>query len=140
MVGGNVTTLVPLLRVSDMERSVRYYTHGLGCTMKHSWVVDGDLRWCWLVLGTAALMLQQLVQDGGPAQELGGGVCLYFNCDDAIAVYRSLLGREVAVSEPQVGNGMWEIFLRDPDGYRLSFISPTDVAEGRKLSEVGDDG
>ncbi len=31
---------------------------------------------------------------------------------------------------------MWEIFLTDPDGYRINFVSPTCLAEDTKLSEV----
>jgi hypothetical protein len=30
---------------------------GLGFGMKNKGVVDGDVRWCWLELGGAALML-----------------------------------------------------------------------------------
>jgi len=61
---GNVTEVVPFLRVSSMERSLRYYVDGLGFTMKNKWVVDGSVRWCWLALGGAALMLQEFAQEG----------------------------------------------------------------------------
>ena len=52
----NLRQVVPFFRVSDMDRSVRFYIDGLGCTMKQKWVVDEKLRWCWLELGGAALM------------------------------------------------------------------------------------
>ena len=57
-VGDNVKQVVPFLRVSEMERSVRFYIDGLGFTMKHEWVPEGKLRWCWLTRGGASLMLQ----------------------------------------------------------------------------------
>ena len=38
--------------------------NGLGFTMKHKWVVDEKLRWRWLELGGAALMLQTYIKDG----------------------------------------------------------------------------
>jgi hypothetical protein len=36
-------------------------------------------------------------------------------------------------SRPFVGNGYWVVELEDPDGYKLYFESPTDVAEGTVL-------
>jgi len=35
----------------------------------------------------------------------------------------------VVVTKPFVGNGMWVISLRDPDGYDLHFESSTNVPE-----------
>ena len=43
----NLKQVVPLLLVSDMERSLRYYVDGLGFTIGKKWIVDGKLRWCW---------------------------------------------------------------------------------------------
>jgi len=65
----NVRQVVPFLRVSDMARSVRFYIDGLGCTMKQKWVVDEKMRWCWLELGGAALMLQTYTKEGPPCVE-----------------------------------------------------------------------
>ena len=128
----NIKEVVPFLNVSSMERSVRYYVDGLGFTMRHKWVVGGELRWCWLALGGAALMLQ------GPRKEgqAGEGMVLYFICEDALAIYREVRARGIEASEPQVGNRMWVTGLSDPDGYRLFFESPTDTPEETKLSEV----
>lgn len=124
----NVKQVVPFLRVSDMERSLRYYVDGLGFEMKNKWVVDEKVRWCWLELGGAALMLQEF--------QVGGGVSLNFICENAIAIYRDARTREIQASAPQVGNGMWETGLTDPDGFRLFFESPTDKPEDTLLSEV----
>ena len=63
-------------------------------------------------------------------------VSLCFQCQDAIAIYREVQGRGIQVSEPQVGNSMWEISLGDPDGYRINFASATDVPEDTKLSDI----
>jgi lactoylglutathione lyase len=137
---GNVKEVVPFLHVSSMERSVRYYMDGLGFTMKYKWVVDGKLRWCWLALGGAALMLQEFPKEGhdswSPTGKVGEGVSLYFICEDALAIYREVGSRGIEASEPQVGNAMWVTGLTDPDGYRLHFESATDTPEDTKLSEV----
>lgn len=129
----NVRQVVPFLRVTDMERSLRYYLDGLGFTMKLRWIDDGKLRWCWLDLGGAALMLQEFAK---PEASVGVGVSLCFICEDALALYRELTSRGIACSEPEVGNGMWVTGTSDPDGYRLEFESETDVPEDTKLSEL----
>jgi lactoylglutathione lyase len=138
---GNVKEVVPFLRVSDMERSVRFYVEGLGFTMRSRWVVEEKLRWCRLELGGAALMLQEFPKEGHdswvPACSVGEGVTLFFICEDAIAIYHEARARGLEASEPQVGNAMWVTSLSDPDGYRLDFESLTNVPEDTKLSEVG---
>ncbi|HEY1470011.1 MAG TPA: VOC family protein [Candidatus Acidoferrum sp.] len=87
----NVKQVVPFFRISDMDRSLRFYMHGLGFTMKHKWVVNEKLRWCWLELGGGALMLQTYIQEGPhawtPAGKLGEGVSLCFQCEDAVALH-----------------------------------------------------
>lgn len=136
----NVKQVVPFLGVFEMQRSIRYYIDGLGFTMKNQWVVEGKLRWCWLELGGAALMLQEFRREGPnawmPTGKLGEGASLNFQCQDAVAIYHEFKSRGVEASEPQVGNGLWVTGLADPDGYRLYFASPTDVPEETKLSEV----
>jgi catechol 2,3-dioxygenase-like lactoylglutathione lyase family enzyme len=138
--GGNVKQVVPFLSVSDIERSVRYYVEGLGFTMKHQWADRGKLRWCWLAMDGAALMLQEYSKEGHgawvPSGKLGEGVTLFFICQDAIAIYRDVISRGLEASQPQVGNAMWVTCLSDPDGYRISFESPTDTPEDTTLSEA----
>jgi lactoylglutathione lyase len=137
---GNVKQVVPFLRVIDMEQSIRFYVDGLGFTMQNKWVVGQKLRWCWLQLGGAGLMLQEFPTEGHdsvplPAGKLGEGVSLCFQCEDALAIYQEALARGIPLWEPQVGNSMWVTFVRDPDGYRIEFESMTDAPEEMKLSE-----
>lgn len=136
----NVKQVVPFFRVSDMDRSLRFYLDGLGFALKNKWVVNEKLCWCWLELGGAALMLQTFAKNGHhvrpPSGKLGEGVSLEFQCLDAVALYREFISRGIAASEPQVGNSMWVTSLCDPDGYHLGFESLTDTPEETKLSEL----
>ncbi len=136
----NVKQVVPLLRVSSMDRSLPFYTDGLGFEINNKWVVDGKLRWCWLTLGNASFMLQEFPKEGHdswqPEGKVGIGVSFCFQCEDAIAIYREVSSRGLEASEPEVGNGMWVTSLTDPDGYRVEFESLTDTPEDTKLSEV----
>ena len=76
----NPKEIVPFLHVSSMELSVRFYLDGIGFTMKHNWVAAGKLRWCWLSLGGASLMLQEFPKERHgswvPAGKVGEGVSL----------------------------------------------------------------
>jgi catechol 2,3-dioxygenase-like lactoylglutathione lyase family enzyme len=134
-----VKQAVPFFAVSDIEASVQYYVKGLGFEMVRKWIEDGDLRWCWLELGGAALMLQEFPADGQdawtPSGTVGEGVTVCFICEDAPAFYREVKARGIEASPPFVGNGMWVTTLSDPDGYRLEFESETDAPEDTQFSE-----
>jgi len=128
--------------VSNIEASVRYYVDGLGFQMTKQWIDGGKLRWCWLEIGGAALMLQEFRKAGHdswvPAGKVGEGVSIYFQCGDALDIYREVVRRGGKASRPIVGNGLWETSLSDPDGYKIVFVSPTDLPEDTEFSERED--
>lgn len=127
-----VTQTVPLLGVADMQASLRFYVDGLGFEMKKSWSPEGRIRWCWLQIGEAALMIQSR-EEPIPKRD---GMSICFMCDDAIALYQQFRARGVAAARPFVGNGLWVASVTDPDGHKLEFESPTDVAEETEYSEA----
>jgi lactoylglutathione lyase len=135
----NVQQAVPFLWVSNMEASLRFYREGLGFVMKHQWIPEGKLLWCWLEIGGAALMLQEFseakLESARRAGKLGNGVSINFTCKDALAIYREVTGRGIQTQEPFVGNHMWVVRMADPDGYWMDFESATDVEEETKFSE-----
>jgi catechol 2,3-dioxygenase-like lactoylglutathione lyase family enzyme len=139
-VTSNVKQAVPFFNVTDIEASLRFYVDGLGCVMTRQWFPEGRVRWCWLRLGDAALMLQEYWRDGRPAGApdgpLGQGVSICFMCADAIAIYRELVSRGIAAQRPFVGNGLWVTSVSDPDGYRLDFESLTEVPEETIYSDA----
>ena len=128
-----------------MEVSLRFYVGGLGFTIKRRWIperdeeypADGKIRWCWLELGDAAIMLQEFMAQRRPKEPLGTGASINFMCEDALALYREFKSRGVQMrNRPSVGNGLWVVPLTDPDGYRLEFASPTDAPEETELEEA----
>jgi len=125
----NVQQAVPFFMVSNMEASLRFYVNGLGFQRIKKWTVDNKIRWCWLQLGGAALMLQEYRPDKIPAAKRGVGVSICFQCKDALAIYHNAIAHGLQPRRPFVGNSMWVTILTDPDGYKLDFESPTDVPE-----------
>jgi lactoylglutathione lyase len=104
----NVKQSVPFFMVTDMQASLAFYTKGVGFEMTNSWTPDGKIRWCWLQLGGAALMLQEFIESRQPTaeekQNLGKGACVYFICEDALSIYKEVLSRGLSPAEPFVGN------------------------------------
>ncbi len=139
----NVKQAVPFFGVTNMEASLRFYIDGLGFKMKHQWIPDraedhpdGRIRWCWLELGDAAIMLQEFLPGGRPTQALGTGASVCFMCEDALALYRQFKSRGIQTrGRPSVGNRLWVVPVTDPDGYRMEFSSPTDAPEESELEE-----
>ena len=93
----NVKQAVPFFGVSSMQESLRFYTDGLGFKMINKWIDRGILRWCWLELGNAALMLQEFHKHGHnswvPEGKVGVGVEICFHCEDALAIYDEVTSR-----------------------------------------------
>jgi lactoylglutathione lyase len=129
----NVKQAVPFFGVRNMDASLRFYVDGLGFQMTLKWIDEGQLRWCWLENGGAAVMLQEFRDDGRhdppPTGKLGVGMSVCFICQNALAFYREVTARGIQASKPFVGNGMWVTSLKDPDGYELHFESVTDAPE-----------
>jgi|SRR6185437_1204469 uncharacterized glyoxalase superfamily protein PhnB len=140
----NVKQAVPFFGVTNMESSLQFYVDGLGFKMKNRWIPDrdeqypsdGKIRWCWLELGDAAIMLQEFLPQNRPQDPLGTGASISFMCEDALALYREFRSRGVQTQKPPfVGNRLWVVPLTDPDGYRLEFASPTDEPEESEFGE-----
>jgi lactoylglutathione lyase len=139
----NVKQAVPFFGVTNMESSLRFYVDGLGFRMKNYWIpdrdedhADGRIRWCWLELGEAAIMLQEFLPEWRPKEARGTGVNVCFQCEDALALYREFKSRGIqTLKRPSVGNRLWVVPVTDPDGYRMEFSSPTDAPEESEFEE-----
>ena len=132
----NIKLTVPFFMVTDMEVSLQFYCEGLGFKLTNQWTPRGTIEWCWLERDAVAIMLQQPrklnAEQSGP---LGAGIYTCYQCADALALYHEFKAKGITMAEPFVGNGMWVVGLKDPNGYRLEFSSFTDVPEETKYSE-----
>ena len=57
------TKAIPSLGVSDIDRSVAFYRQFFGFRIIDSYEMEGHMAWCWMRVGDADLMLQQLSAD-----------------------------------------------------------------------------
>ncbi len=131
----------PLIAVSDVEASSRWYQRLLGCRSDH-----GGPNYERLVYkGELILQLHhfEVEHHHGPIGDrhdrpYGNGVLLWFEIDD----FDAAMGRVAELKaemvlprhrNPPDGNGgpnHWECWFRDLDGYRVVLASPDGSADG----------
>jgi len=143
----------PLICVSDVEASSRWYQHVLGCESDHGGpnyerLVRPGTRGQPAPPATAAASANLILQlhafdvhhHHGPIGDVddkpyGNGVLLWFEVDDidaAIARAMEVKARIVKPrhrnppppAPPDGGPAHWECWLLDPDGYKVVLASP----------------
>ena len=131
----------PLIAVTDVEKSSRWYQRLLGCRGNH-----GGSAYEQLVShGELVLQLHSFDVEhyhgpiGDPHDRpYGNGLLLWFEVDDFDEVLRrsAEMGVEIVIprhrNPPDGGGGPnhWECWMRDPDGYIVVVASPYGTAGG----------
>jgi len=131
----------PLIAVTDVEASSRWYQRLLGCRSAHGGTAYEQL----VSNGELVLQLHSFAVEHhhGPigdrnSKPYGNGVLLWFEVDDFDAMMErvAVLGAEIVLPRhrnPPDGNGgpnHWECWMRDPDGYVVVVASPYGTADG----------
>lgn len=133
------TTCTPLLNVRDGEASIAFYKDALGFSVINEFADDDDMHWATLENGSIRLMINQRQKSASPERierETFQGVVFYFEMDSVHRFYRKMRERGFLVTEPEaMPYGVDECYLRDPDGYELAFISPTDLARNSAVED-----
>ena len=127
----DIRGMCPLLQVFDMATSLKFYCDVLGFEIHGTDrnTKPPDHNWVWLVRGDVHLMLNTAYEaEHRPLTPDSGRVaghndtCLYFGAPDVDAVYTSLQEKGIESEKPKVAPyGMKQLYLRDPDGYRICF-------------------
>jgi catechol 2,3-dioxygenase-like lactoylglutathione lyase family enzyme len=131
----------PMLVVTNVEASSRWYQRLLGCRSDH-----GGREYERLVMdGRLVMQLHSFAAEHhhGPLADrddrsYGNGVLLWFEVDDFEDVVRRAeeMGVEMILPRhmnPPDGNGgpnHWECWMRDQDGYTVVVASPDGTADG----------
>lgn len=131
----------PLVAVTDVEASSRWYRQLLGCTSDHGGPVYERLTYD----GVLILQLHSFDEPhdhgriGDPNDRpYGNGVLLWFEIEDFDAALARAEAMQVEMvmprhRNPPDGNGgpnHWECWMRDPDGYMVVLASPDGSADG----------
>ena len=128
-----IKRLTPMLNVSDIERSLKFYQKLVGFELVSPRRAVDQWRWAWIRSGTAELMLSE---SGGPATRADqmdpaqhdGWPAIYYLYPDNVADLHAAVKRQAfQVSDLRVTfYGMKEFEVRDPDGHILWFGQETD--------------
>lgn len=132
----------PLICVDDVEASSQWYRKVLNCRSVH-----GGTEYERLESSEGELVLQLhhwgIEEHHGKIGEVnnfrGNGLLLWFEVDDFEDAQKRIeeIGAEVILPKhrnPPDGNGgpnHWEIWLKDPNGYKVVLASPDGTAGGK---------
>jgi len=118
-----LATLIPMLSVSDLKRTMLFYGEQLGFDILNSFG-EPEPRWCMLGRDSVRIMFNQPPQeelDTIPRRAKDFQV-FYFYPDDVAALHAAWKNAGLPVGELRVTDyHMKEFELRDPDGYWLWF-------------------
>jgi catechol 2,3-dioxygenase-like lactoylglutathione lyase family enzyme len=120
--------VVPVLKVSDMQKSVDFYTGVLGFSVAWRAADDGGGENCMLRAGAADLPLSTGSHLGGTPQFTG---TLYFHMAGVQEFFERVKNRaEVVWPLEAMDYGQKEFGIRDGDGYTLAFAEALESDEG----------
>jgi catechol 2,3-dioxygenase-like lactoylglutathione lyase family enzyme len=111
--------IVPVLKVSDMQKAVDFYTGVLGFTVAWRAANDGGGENCMLQAGATDLLLSTGSHLGDTPQLTG---TLYFNMVGVQGFFEQIKNRvEIVWPLEAMDYGQREFGIRDCDGYTLAF-------------------
>src|ERR1041385_3635959 len=111
-----ITSLVPMLSVADVERSIEFYSH-LGFEVGNTFACEGETKpsWAWLQAGNAQLMLSAAAEPAAAKHT----VLFYVYTEDVAAARMSLV--HAGLNPGEITTPFYaprgEFELIDPDGY-----------------------
>jgi catechol 2,3-dioxygenase-like lactoylglutathione lyase family enzyme len=111
----------PILHVSDVERSVRFYVEGFGFELAFRFPDEGPLEFAFLKLGETGVGIGSAkspeLPDWPEERELGSfQLCIYTEDTDAAAERLRSLGVEQVTEPREMPWGEKLAFFADPDG------------------------
>jgi predicted enzyme related to lactoylglutathione lyase len=111
---------------NDAAATIKWYTDVLGFKVLERWERDGEFRGASLGSGDIVINIGQDDWKMGRDRQKGQGVRLYIttntNIDDYAAAIKARGGQ--LDQEPMDGWGTRSLGISDPDGYKLTFMSP----------------
>jgi uncharacterized glyoxalase superfamily protein PhnB len=118
-------SIMPVLKVADMQRAIAFYTEVLGFGVCWQAANDGGGENCMLEAGATNLLLSTGSQLGDNPPQLTGS--LYFQMLGVREFFERVKHKAQVVWPLEVMEyGQIEFGVRDPDGYVLAFAQDAD--------------
>lgn len=120
-------SLVPTFTVNDLDKSLRFYSQGLGFTIAEKYENEGKLQGVMLGAGGTMLGISQDDFAKGKDRVKGVGMRLYVETDqdiEALAAQVKSAGFRVDDGPAALPWGPLGFTVTDPDGFRLTISKP----------------
>ena len=127
----NAELLNPAITCNDLQRSVKFYTDGLGFEIVHRYEIEGRLQYVAMMAGSVKLGIGQDDFKKGRDRAKGVGLRIWIKTQqDLQAIADRIKGAGFAVDEGPVATqwGSTTINLTDPDGFKISVEKPAPAA------------
>jgi catechol 2,3-dioxygenase-like lactoylglutathione lyase family enzyme len=116
--------IVPVLKVSDLDRSVGFYAGVLGFTVMWRAPNEGGGENCMLQAGATSILLSTGAHLGGSPLFTGS---LYFDMEGVQGYFDRIKSKvEIVWPLEKMDYGQIEFGIRDSDGYTLAFAESLD--------------
>lgn len=119
--------LMPSLTVNDLQRSIHFYTEGLGFKVSEEMKEEGEVRGVMLEAGSAVVGLSQDDFAKGRDRVKGVGIRLYFETEqniEALARQANAAGVKLDHGPGPLPWGPVAITATDPDGFKVTIANP----------------
>jgi uncharacterized glyoxalase superfamily protein PhnB len=121
------STIAASLTVHDLQKSIRFYTEGLGFTIADEWKDGGELHGVMLKAGKGDLGISQDDFAKGRDRKKGEGMRLHIQTDQDIqALAQQVKGAGFRLDQ-EPGKLPWGptgFSVTDPDGFKLTVSQP----------------
>jgi uncharacterized glyoxalase superfamily protein PhnB len=115
------------LTVDDVQRSLRFYTEGLGFAVDELYKEDNEIRGAMLQAGEAKLGISQDDFSKGRNRVKGVGMSLFVETDqdiEALARQAKGAGNKLEREAGPLPWGPMAFSVIDPDGFRITIANP----------------
>jgi uncharacterized glyoxalase superfamily protein PhnB len=124
--GPGLLSVAPGFTANDAAASIKWYCDVLGFTVKERWEHEGQFRGAQIASGAVTINIGQDDWKLGRDRVKGQGSRMYIMTGPGIDEYAEAIkargGR--LDHEPQDGWGMRSFSINDPDGFKLTFMTP----------------
>ena len=118
-----LNSLIPLVDVCDVERSIDFYENALGFNIEDKLIWNGEIEWALLSSGQVHIMLSNGDEPRDDTYAVPKNGVFFIYPDDIDGLYRSLQAKGFETSALQSGQrGAREFYLQDPDGYDIEVL------------------
>lgn len=124
--GSGLLSVAPGFTANDAAASITWYCDVLGFTVRERWEHEGQFRGAQIASGAVTINIGQDDWKLGRDRVKGQGSRMYImtgpGIDEYAAAIKARGGR--LDQEPQDGWGMRAFSISDPDGFKLTFMTP----------------